>query len=69
MLKPKSTQSSGCTRIHQTSRKSLNIRYLPARKLMATVFWDRKGVLMVEFMQQGTTMTSEMYRETLRKTA
>jgi CRISPR/Cas system CMR-associated protein Cmr1 (group 7 of RAMP superfamily) len=24
---------------------------LSARKLMATVFWDRKGVLMVEFMQ------------------
>jgi hypothetical protein len=22
-----------------------------ARKLMATVFWDRRGVLMVEFMQ------------------
>jgi hypothetical protein len=21
------------------------------RKLMATVFWDRKGVLMMEFMQ------------------
>jgi hypothetical protein len=28
--------------IHQTSRKSLNKR-LPARKLMETVFWDRKG--------------------------
>jgi hypothetical protein len=29
-----------------------------ANKLMATVFWDRKGVLMVELMQQGTTITS-----------
>jgi hypothetical protein len=26
---------------------------------MATVFWDRKGVLMVEFMQQGTTIMSK----------
>jgi transposase len=34
---------------------------------MATVFWDRKGVLMVEFMQQGTTLTSEVYCETLKK--
>jgi hypothetical protein len=34
---------------------------LSARKLMATVFRDRKGVLMVEFMQQGTTVTSEVY--------
>jgi hypothetical protein len=32
-----------------------------ARKLLATVFWDRKGVLMVEFLQQGTAITSEMY--------
>jgi hypothetical protein len=26
---------------------------LSARKLMANDFWDRKGVLIVEFMQQG----------------
>jgi hypothetical protein len=37
-----------------------------ARKLMATVFWDRKGVLMVEFTQ-GTTITSEVYYEMLKK--
>jgi hypothetical protein len=29
MLKPKSSQSSGCTHIHQTSRKSLNKYCLP----------------------------------------
>jgi hypothetical protein len=34
---------------------------------MAAVFWDRKGVLLVEFMQQGTTVTSEVYCETLKK--
>jgi hypothetical protein len=38
-----------------------------ARKLMATVFWDKKGLLRVEFMQQGTTVMSEMYCETLKK--
>jgi histone-lysine N-methyltransferase SETMAR len=47
-------------------RKSLNKPCLPVRKL-ATVFWDRKGVLMVEFMQQGTTTTLELYCETLKK--
>jgi hypothetical protein len=31
---------------------------------MATVFWDMKVVLMLEFMQQGTTIMSEMYCET-----
>jgi histone-lysine N-methyltransferase SETMAR len=40
---------------------------LSAIKLMATVFWDRKGVLLVEFMQQGTTITSEVHCKTLRK--
>jgi hypothetical protein len=39
---------------------------LSARKLVATVFWDRKGVLMVEFVQQGVTITSEVYCETLK---
>jgi hypothetical protein len=35
---------------------------------MPTVFWDRKGVLLVvEFMQQGTTITSQVYCETLTK--
>jgi hypothetical protein len=53
-------QSSGCTHIHQTSRKGLNKR-LPARKLVATVFWNRKGLLMVKFMQQVATKTSEVY--------
>jgi hypothetical protein len=63
-VKTKSNQSSRCVHIYQKAEK-----FLPARKLMETVFWDRKGVLMVEFMQQGTTLTSEVYCETLKKTA
>jgi transposase len=35
--------------------------------LTATVFWDRKGVLMVKFMQQRTTTTPEVYCEILTK--
>jgi transposase len=34
---------------------------------MVTVSRDRKRVLMAEFMQQGTTITSEVYCETLKK--
>jgi histone-lysine N-methyltransferase SETMAR len=54
--------------MHTQSPNMLTIfkQSLSARKLMVTVFWDRKGVLMVEFMQQGTTM-SEVYCETRRK--
>jgi histone-lysine N-methyltransferase SETMAR len=39
---------------------------LSARKLVASVFWHRKGVLMVELIQHGTTVTSEAYCETLK---
>ena len=34
---------------------------------MATVFWDRKGILLTEFMAPGTTIMSEVYCETLNK--
>jgi len=40
---------------------------LANRKLMATMFWDKKGVLLIEFMESGTTITSETYCETLKK--
>lgn len=33
---------------------------------MATIFWDQKGVVLAEFMEQGTTITKETYCETLR---
>jgi hypothetical protein len=62
MLKPKSSQNSGCT--HSPNRPKKFKETLSARKLMATVFCDRKGVLIVEFMQQGTTITSEVNSET-----
>jgi hypothetical protein len=50
-----------------SKNKVKKFKQMSARKLMATVFWDRKGVLMVEFMQQGTTITSEVYPEMLKK--
>jgi hypothetical protein len=69
MLKPRSSESSECTHIHTTNkRKILNKHCLPARKLIATVSWDRKGILIVEFMQQGTTITSEVYSGTKKET-
>jgi histone-lysine N-methyltransferase SETMAR len=64
MLKPKSSQSSGCT--HSPNKPEKFKQTLSARKLMATVFWDRKGVLTVKFLQQGTTITSEVHCETLK---
>jgi hypothetical protein len=40
---------------------------LSARNLMVAVLWERKGLLMVEFMQQGTTITSKVFCETLKE--
>jgi len=31
------------------------------------VFWDRQGVLLVEFLPQGTTINSAVYCEMLKK--
>ncbi|KAJ4427620.1 hypothetical protein ANN_25268 [Periplaneta americana] len=40
---------------------------LSTQKVMATVFWDRKGVLSLDFMPKGTTINANRYCETLRK--
>ncbi|GBM89676.1 Histone-lysine N-methyltransferase SETMAR [Araneus ventricosus] len=40
---------------------------LSQRKIMASVFWDRYGVLLVDFMQRGTTINAVAYGQTLRK--
>jgi histone-lysine N-methyltransferase SETMAR len=46
---------------HSSNKPRKFKQTLSARKLAATVSWDRKGVLMVQFMQQGSTRTSEVY--------
>ncbi|KAJ4445317.1 hypothetical protein ANN_07122 [Periplaneta americana] len=40
---------------------------LSTQKVMATVFWDRKGDLLLYFMPKGTTINANRYCETLRK--
>jgi histone-lysine N-methyltransferase SETMAR len=57
-------------RTHSTNKpKSLNKCCLPARRMMVTVFCDRKGVVVVEFMQHGATITSQVYSKTLKNCA
>ena len=40
---------------------------ISTRKIMCTVFWDRQGILLVEFLPQGTTTNSAVYCEMLKK--
>jgi hypothetical protein len=37
------------------------------KKIMTNVFWDRKGVLLVDFMPHGTTINAAAYCETLER--
>lgn len=37
-----------------------------AGKIMLTIFWDHKGPILIEFMEKGTTITSNSYCETLK---
>jgi len=54
---------------HSSSPKPRKFkRTQSAGKVMATVFWDRKGVLLVDFMARGTTINADRYCETLKKT-
>jgi hypothetical protein len=48
--------------------KPKKFKQTPSNKnIMATVFWDYKGILLTEFMAPGTTITSEVYCDTLHK--
>jgi hypothetical protein len=53
--------------IHSPNKPEKFRQTSACQKADGDCFWDRKGVLMVEFMQQGTTITSEVYCETLKK--
>lgn len=64
---PESKQQSMEWR-HSTSPKKVKFKQtISARKIMCTVFWDRKGVLLVEFLPRGDTINSTRYCETLKK--
>lgn len=50
-----------------SSSKPKKFKYsLTKRKTMTTVLCDHKGVLLVDLVEQSTTITKEVYCETLR---
>ncbi|GBL79695.1 hypothetical protein AVEN_18227-1 [Araneus ventricosus] len=40
---------------------------LSQRKIMVSVVWDRHDVLLVDFIERGTTINAVVYGQTLRK--
>jgi len=37
------------------------------KKIMVSIFWDRKGILLVDFMPPGTTINAAAYCDTLTR--
>jgi transposase len=52
---------------HTHSPTVKKYRTFLTKKIMAAVFWDCKGVLLVDFMCQGTTTNASAYFETLKR--
>jgi len=38
-----------------------------AGKVMATIFWDQRGIIMIDYLQKGSTITGEYYAEVLKQ--
>lgn len=64
---PESKQQSMEWRHSHSPTKVKFKQTISARKIMCTVFWDRKGLLLVDFLPRGETINSERYCGTLQK--
>jgi hypothetical protein len=51
----------------RSPKKPKKFKQTSRRKLVTPVLWGRKSVLMMEFMQQRTAITSEVCYETLKQ--
>jgi len=60
---PESKQQSMEWR-HTSSSTKMTFKQTTSWKIMCTVFWDRKGVLLVDFLPQGSTINADVYCDT-----
>jgi len=59
-------QSMVWKKSEESAPKKAKIQY-SAGKVMATVFWDNEGVLLIDFLESGTTINADRYCEVLNK--
>jgi len=53
---------------HTTSPSTKKFKTtISAKKIMASVFWDHKGIILIEYLPQGETINAARYCETLKK--
>ena len=62
------TKQDSMTWKHPSSPVAKKFKVMPsARKIMGTVFWDSRGVLLFETLQPGDTVNAARYCQTLNK--
>jgi len=53
---------------HSSSPKAKKFKQASSvRKIMATVSWVKKGILLIDFLECGLTINADAYCETVRK--
>ena len=66
-ITPESQQQSLHWKHTDSPRRKKFKQMFSTRKMMCIIFWDSQGILLVEFLPQGTTINSDVYCETLKK--
>ena len=64
LLNPSNSHCSGAIHIPQNQKFKTSIS---VKKIMASLFWDRKGILLVDFMPPGATINAAAYCDTLMR--
>jgi hypothetical protein len=52
---------------HPSSPTAKKFKTTSVRKVMATVFWDMKGLLLVDLIHKNKTINADCYIQTLQK--
>ncbi|UYV72968.1 hypothetical protein LAZ67_10001302 [Cordylochernes scorpioides] len=52
-------------RVQNISHEELGMRRLCTRNVIASVFWDAKGILLIDYLELGGTITGEYYSNLL----
>jgi len=64
LLNPSISHCNGAIRSPRTKKFKTSIS---VKKIMASVFWDRKSILLVDFLPPGATVDTATYCDTLTR--
>ena len=66
-FQPKTKQQSKLWKHHGSPAPKKAKSVISARKVMASVFWDSEGVLLIDYLSKGQTVTGSYYANLLRQ--